>query len=190
MIEILVGTDRPHSRSAQVAQIIEPFYKAQGYQTHLLKLEDLKLSELNGSHYGNDKPVSVADGVQRIFDAEGLVVVCPEYNGSYPGVLKLFIDNWQYPESFEHRPVCFIGLGGAYGGLRPVEHLQQVFGYRNSFIFPDRVFLQNVWSVLSADQMLDPAHSERLEKQAQGFCRFIKALRSEKLHGGDYNWQK
>ena len=82
--------------------------------------------------------------IDRIDRAEGLYLICPEYNGSYPGVIKTFIDYWSYPKSFEKRPVCFTGLGGVFGGLRPVEHLQQIFGYRNAFIFPERVFLQNV----------------------------------------------
>lgn len=190
MIEILVGTDRPGSRSGQIAEIIAPFYQEQGFDTHIMKLADLKLQELDGRHYGQPKPETVSQAVEKLMNADGLVVVCPEYNGSFPGVLKLFIDQWKYPESFEHRPVCFVGLGGIFGGLRPVEHLQQVFGYRNAFVYPDRVFLQNIWTLLSPEKKLDENMSQRLEKQAQGFGRFIKALRSENLHGGDYNWEK
>jgi chromate reductase, NAD(P)H dehydrogenase (quinone) len=186
-IEILVGTDRPKSRSLQIAQIIKPFYEENGYHTELMELSQMGLSEHKGIYSGEEKPATLADGVDRIIKTHGLVVVCPEYNGSYPGVLKLFIDHWKYPESFEHRPVCFIGLGGRFGGLRPVEHLQQVFGYRNAFVYPDRVFLQNIWSLMSAEQVLDGTMTDLLRQQAQGFCRFIKALRSEKLHGGDYN---
>lgn len=190
MIYILVGTDRPKSRSAEVAQFIEPHYQELGHETRIMNLADLDLPSLNGSHYGADKPATIAKAVDDLLTAEGLVVVCPEYNGSMPGVLKLFIDHWKYPESFEHRPVCFIGLGGMFGGLRPVEHLQQIFGYRNSFIFPDRIFLQNVWGVLKEGKIENPTVCELLLKQAQGFSRFIKALKSEKLHAGDYNPQK
>lgn len=190
MIYILVGTDRPGSRSQEVAEFIQPMYKNQGYDTEIMNLIDLDLSSLNGSHYGGDKPEKVSKAVEKLLLADGLVVVCPEYNGSIPGSFKLFIDHWRYPESFEHRPVCFIGIGGRFGGLRPVEHLQQVFGYRNSFIYPDRVFLQNVWTLLNEGKIEEPLVTELLEAQAQGFGRFIKALRSEKLHGGDYKLDK
>ena len=48
--------------------------------------------------------------------------VVPEYNGSLPGVLKHFIDCWKYPESFHHRPVCYVGISSSgSGGLRPGE---------------------------------------------------------------------
>lgn len=190
MIHILVGTDRPGSRSAEVANFIEPFYKSQGVETSVINLKDLDLNELNGSHYGTEKPVKVAQAVESLLQSDGLVVICPEYNGSMPGALKLFIDHWKYPDSFEHRPVCFIGLGGIFGGLRPVEHLQQVFGYRNGFIFPERVFMQNVWGMMDDGKITDERVVRHLETQAQGFCRFIRALKSEKLHGGEYKREK
>ena len=186
MIQILVGTDRLASRSAEVAKIVAGLYQELGTPTSIMRLEDLDLHKLNGRHYGEDKPEKIAKAISDLMLADGLVVIVPEYNGSYPGALKYFIDHWKYPESFEHRPVCFIGLGGKFGGLRPVEHLQQVFGYRNSFVFPERVFLQNIWSILKDGKILDETLMGLLTTQAQGFCRFIKALRSENLHGGDY----
>lgn len=190
MIQILVGTDRPGSRSAEVAEFIKPMYEEQGFEVNIMKLGDLELNQLEGSHYGSEKPTKVAEGVETLLQADGLVVVCPEYNGSMPGSLKFFIDHWKYPDSFEHRPVAFIGLGGLFGGLRPVEHLQQIFGYRNSFIYPDRIFLQNVWNILQGGKVIDETLVGLLKIQAQGFCRFIKALRSENLHGGDYKREK
>ena len=186
MIQILVGTDRPQSRSGEVAEIIAPMYQANGQTTEIMNLAHLELDQLNGSHYSEDKPEKVSAAVETLLQADGLVVICPEYNGSMPGALKLFIDHWKYPDSFEHRPVCFIGLGGRFAGLRPVEHLQQVFGYRNAFIYPDRVFMQNVWGIVGNGKISDESVVSHLEKQAQGFCRFIKALRSENLHGGSY----
>ncbi len=182
MIHILVGTNRPNSRSADLAHFIKPFYEQQGEQVEVMNLQDVGLEDLKHDSYGDNKPEKIKKAVDELLETDGLVVICPEYNGSYPGALKYFIDHWRYPESFEHRPVAFIGLGGRFGGLRPVEHLQQVFGYRNSFIFPDRVFLTNVWNIIKDGELKDEMASALLLKQAQDFCRFVKALRSEKLH--------
>ena len=150
MVKIIVGTDRPDSRSSQVAEIIQKLYEKSNTTSSILSLDSVGLSELRPSHYSEAKPASLQKAVDELLEADGMHVVVPEYNGSMPGVLKTFIDHWKYPDSFEHRPVCFVGLGGLFGGLRPVEHLQQVFGYRNSFIYPDRVFLINVWNILKA----------------------------------------
>ena len=84
----------------------------------------------------------------------------------------------KYPESFEFRPVCFVGLGGLFGGLRPVEHLQQIFSYRNAHMYPERVFLFNVWNQLKEDQLINEDTLALLEKQAKGFTKFVSALKS------------
>jgi len=105
-------------------------------------------------------------------------MIVPEYNGSYPGALKYFIDHWVYPDSFEFRPVTFIGLGGKFGGLRPVEHLQQVFGYRNGFVYPERVFLTDIFGILKDGQIQNPVLMKLLESQVTGFQKFVKGLQT------------
>ena len=190
MIHLLVGTNRPGSRSGEVAHILQGIYKDLKQETKIINLADIPLSQLEGEHYKSPKPPAIAEVVHELLDSDGLVIICPEYNGSMPGALKYFIDHWKYPDSFEHRPVAFIGLGGMFGGLRPVEHLQQVFGFRNAFIFPDRVFLLNVWNLLKDGEITDERVISHLKKQSQGFCRFIKALKSENLHGRDYIREK
>lgn len=190
MIHILVGTNRPQSKSYEIAKVIKSFYDDLKEPAKIMNLAEIPLSSLEGNHYSEAKPTAINAAIEELLQSDGLVVVCPEYNGSMPGALKYFIDHWKYPDSFEHRPVAFVGLGGRFGGLRPVEHLQQVFGYRNSFIFPDRVFIMNVWSLFKDNKLVDEVCLNLLKNQAQGFCRFIKALKSENLHGGDYKREK
>ena len=178
---VLVGTNRPGSRSKQVAEIVQGLYRQQGQEYEILDLNKLDLSNLTGAEYSENQPEPIRQWVQKISTSRSLVIICPEYNGSMPGVLKYFIDHWQYPDSFEYRPVCFIGLGGTFGGLRPVENLQQVFGYRNAFIFPERVFLINVWNILKDGKITDKLMLELLTQQAKNFTRFVHALEAEKL---------
>jgi NAD(P)H-dependent FMN reductase len=115
--------------------------------------------------------------------AGGLVVVTPEYNGGFPGVLKYFIDMLPFPESFAHRPVCFIGVAaGIWGALRPVGQLQAIFGYRSAYIFSGRVFMPGMGKLLNeAGQLTSPDIEKRLGKQADGFVGFVHSLRGKKL---------
>ena len=184
MIHLLVGTNRKNSLSAQVAKYIKPLYEAHSHPVVIMNLAEVGLEELGPESYGEQKPEKITKAVNELLETDGLVVICPEYNGSMPGALKSFIDHWKYPDSFEYRPVAFIGLGGMFGGLRPVEHLQQVFGYRNAFIFPDRVFLRNVWTLFQEGQIKDELIHQLLSDQALGFSRFIKALQTENLNRG------
>jgi NAD(P)H-dependent FMN reductase len=89
----------------------------------------------------------------------------------------------KFPESFERRPVCFTGLGaGVWGALRPVEQLQAIFGYRNAYLFPERVFLPRINDLLGeAGRLKDPELLERLKSQAEGFVDFVERLQKIKL---------
>ncbi len=183
MIQVLTATNRKDSRSKQVAKIVVEKLKAAGAEAEIMLLEDVNWGDFNSQEYGPDAvPESIKGKVAKIDSADGVYVVCPEYNGSFPGAIKFFIDYWSYPASFESRPVCFTGLGGMFGGLRPVEQLEQVFGYRNAFIFPERIFLQNVWLTLKDGVINNDVVDALLNKQTKNFTVFIKALKDSGLH--------
>jgi chromate reductase len=179
---IIAGTDRPESNTLKVAKYVQSLYLAQGEKVEIIDLriakEHLHADLQYGKHSDGMKPYQ-----DKVVGSDGLIVVCPEYNGSMPGVLKYFIDHLKFPESFEYRPVCFVGIGsGAFGGLRPVEHLQQVFGYRNAFIYPERVFVMNPHKVINAEnEITDPLLQELFLRQVQGFQKFSKALVDAKI---------
>jgi chromate reductase len=92
--------------------------------------------------------------------------------------LKWWIDLLPFPQSFEGRPVAFVGIAaGEWGGLRPVEQLQQVFGYRNALQFPKRVFIREVENKLDANGILtDGEVADRLATQAKGFAEFVQCV--------------
>ena len=130
-----------------------------------------------------EKPKAFQPFADAILRSAGLHVVTPEYNGSVPGILKYFIDMLKFPESFDRRPVCFTGLGaGVWGALRPVEQLQAIFGYRNAYVFPERVFLPRINDLLDASGRLkDPELLERLKRQVEGFVDFVERLQKTTL---------
>ncbi|MFK8138738.1 MAG: NADPH-dependent FMN reductase [Bdellovibrionales bacterium] len=182
MKHIIVGTNRPNSRSADIAQLVQDIYSELGEKTEIVALADYPLNLLDGNQYGEDKPEIIKDLNQKMDNSDGLIVISPEYNGSMPGILKLFIDHLSFPKAFEKRPVCFVGLGGMFGGLRPVEHLQQVFGYRNAYIYPFRVFFLNVWNIIKEGKIQDESTERHLREQAIGFQKFVKGLQDQGIH--------
>ncbi|MDG0816612.1 NADPH-dependent FMN reductase [Bdellovibrio svalbardensis] len=179
---IIAGTDRPGSSTLKLSKYIQGIYKSLGEDVEIIDLLEVKEHLHTGPHYGKDEP-GIRPYLDKIAQSDGLIMVCPEYNGSLPGVLKYFIDHWRFPESFEYRPVCFVGLSaGMFGGLRPVEHLQQIFSYRNAFMFPERVFIMASHKVINADgEVQDEAIKALLLQQAKNFGKFTKALSSAKL---------
>lgn len=178
---IISGTDRAGSNTLKISKYIQSIYKDLGEDVEILDLRELKKHLHEDIVYGTASE-GLKPYLDKVLSSDGLIVVSPEYNGSMPGILKYFIDHMKFPDSFEFRPVCFVGLGAMFGGLRPIEHLQQVFGYRNAFIYPERVFLMNVFKFVDAEgQVTDEAHKALLIKQAKGFQKFTEALSSFKI---------
>lgn len=184
MMTLIVGTNRPGSNTRKVAHCVEEAYAELRVPLRVLDLHDLPGEIFSASSYA-EKPKSFHPFAEAIVQAAGLIVVTPEYNGSMPGVLKYFIDMLKFPESFERRPVCFVGLSaGIWGALRPIEQLQQIFGYRNAWIYPERVFLPQIHNLLNESGRLKDAELlGRLRNQADGFISFVEHLKSVKLRG-------
>lgn len=179
-IYVISGTNRPHSSTLRVARRVEQLYRTSQVRAELLNLEDLPPEMFLPNAYAN-KPPALIEMQQKVVDAAGLHVVLPEYNGSFPGVLKYFIDLLKFPESFERKPVAFVGVtSGGWGALRAVEQMQMVFGYRNAHLYPDRVFISGVAGKITAEGTItDAALDERLERQVQGFGHFCGLFRGE-----------
>ena len=178
MITLIAGTNRRGSQTLAVTLHVKEIYEELGQAADLIDLAELPLGVFHPDAY-REKPASFEPFTKKVLESNGLVVVVPEYNGGPPGALKYFIDMLPFPESFEGRPVCFIGLSaGMWGALRPVEQMQQVFGYRNAYLFPRRVFLPGVGNLLDGMRKLkDEEIVNRVRQQAEGFVGFIQSLK-------------
>jgi NAD(P)H-dependent FMN reductase len=182
VILIIAGTDRKNSNTRKIANHVQALFTENGAETQLLDLAELQQSSMGGPYYGKAVgPDALVRAQELVLNADGIYVCVPEYNGSMPGALKYFIDHWKYPDAFEFRPFALCGLGTTWGGLRPVEHLQGVFGYRNAFIYPERVFLREIYKIMQDGALTDPFLLDLLRKQVQGFLAFVNALKAAGL---------
>ena len=63
----------------------------------------------------------------KIREADAFLLLTPEYNHSKSGVLKNAIDSVFFSFGFRHKAVAFVSYSvGAAGGVRAIEHLQQI----------------------------------------------------------------
>ena len=95
-ITVISGTNRIGALSLKVARRIQTQYQQLGATTTLLNLQDLPPGLFTPQAYKH-KPEEFAPFQEAILGADGVVIVVPEYNGSFPGVLKLFIDMLKFP---------------------------------------------------------------------------------------------
>lgn len=178
-ITIIAGTNRKGSNTLKVAKLVREMYQQHGAEVELLDLTLLPAEIFTPGAY-ETKPDSFQPFSEAVLKSDGLVIITPEYNGGPPGILKFFIDMLKFPESFDSRPVAFIGIAaGNWGALRPVEQLQQIFGYRNAYIYPRRVFVPGIVEVLDGGGKIKDADLKmRMETQVEGFLEFVSEVGS------------
>ena len=179
-IVVVPGTNRAGSLTRKLADLVAADYQELGHSVDLLDLQEMGPEFLASTAY--KEPADAVTGmIGRFLKADGVVFLVPEYNGSFPGVLKLFVDMLPYPEGFDKRPCAFIGLAaGQFRSLRAVEALQAVAGYRNAYQFPRRVFIGDSFKQFDGDgQLKDTELRGRLQQQAAEFATFIGQVRAD-----------
>ncbi len=170
---VIPGTNRAGSLSHRLAEIIAGFHREAGREVDLLDLREMGPEVLEPTSY-KQPPPAVTALVERFIAADGVHFVVPEYNGAYPGILKLFIDMLPYPAALDQRPCAFVGLAaGGFQGLRAVEQLQMVTGYRMAYQYPKRVFIGASYQQFNEHGLVDPQLAERLQTQCNGFADFV-----------------
>ena len=93
-IVIVSGTNREGSMSLKMANKLVAQYEAEGASVQLIDLATLPQDIFVPSIY-KEKPESFAPFHEPILNADGILFVVPEYNGSFPGILKYYIDYMQ-----------------------------------------------------------------------------------------------
>lgn len=144
MITIIAGTNRPNSNTLKVAKYYQNQLAEKGLQTNLFDLQDLPPNFIAESLYG--KKTEAFDKIQDLMtNTSKFLFVIPEYNGSYPGVLKTLIDACAFPESFYDKKACLVGISsGKYGNIRGVEHFNGVCAYLHLHVMPLRLHIPNI----------------------------------------------
>jgi len=178
---ILSGTNRPQSKTLSFSLYLSDRLKAELEKSDtvtILDLQDLPPGLFKPEAYAQ-KPSEFEPFSRTILESDGILSVIPEYNGGAPGIFKYFIDMLPFPESLQGIPCAFFGLSaGKFGALRPIEQMQQIFGYRNAFIFPERLFVPGVAEGLNQNgQPTDPFVQKLLDGMLPRFVQFARKLR-------------
>ncbi|HEV3270932.1 MAG TPA: NAD(P)H-dependent oxidoreductase [Candidatus Methylacidiphilales bacterium] len=177
MIVQLIATNRPGSNTAKVAAHVAGIYAAKGAPLHVVDLHKLPPDIFAPSSYA-EKPASFAPFQDAMSKARGFVVVTPEYNGGFPGVFKYFIDMLEFPGTFTGKPFAFVGLSAGMGGaVRPIEQFSTLVTYLRGIIYPGAVNIPGIHGHLNeSDRLKTPEIIERIEKQADGFLKFVEKV--------------
>lgn len=117
-IPLLLGTPRKARASEFVAQWV--YMKMLERPEIESQLFDVRDFDLPSDHYGTEIGGDFPEWRDAIIQADGLVIVTPEYNHGYPGALKSVLD--LLLKEYIHKAVAFVGVSaGPWGGTRVIE---------------------------------------------------------------------
>lgn len=157
----------------RVAKVCEGLLNGLGAKAGILSLGDVHPQWLAESAYGISVP-ELDDLLDRhLRGVQRLVMVIPEYNGSFPGILKYFIDACDHGE-WSGKKVAIVGVASGRGGnLRGADHLTGVLHYLGSDVLSRKVYISQVLQQLASDGGLSNSRTvDELRAQAQSLMRF------------------
>jgi NAD(P)H-dependent FMN reductase len=172
-IPVILGTSRQGRMSAHAAKLMAAETgKYPGVATELIDIAGIPFS--TGESWEGIRDTGFAEKMNR---ADGLILVAPEYNHGYPGLLKHVLDSCL--KEYIHKPVGIAGVSaGPFGGTRVIQNLLAVMRELGLVtIFWDVNFssVQNVFD--DAGNLKDPSFIRRIEKFLKELVWMARTLR-------------
>lgn len=147
MISVIAGTNRPNSNSAKVAELYVKILTNKGQEAKVLRLETLPVNFAFNEMWGERSEQFEAIIEHHISAASKFLFVIAEYNGSFPGVLKTFIDALP-PQELKGKRAGLVGLSaGRAGALRGMDHFTGVLHYLGVEVLSNKPKLSSIDSL-------------------------------------------
>ena len=159
----VLGTSRQGRMSECVAKfVVNEVAKRDGIETILIDIQKLPIPTTDAGESIKDTEFS-----ELVMRADALIIVVPEYNHGYPGLLKHVLDT--NLKEYIHKAVGLCGVSsGPFGGTRVIQNLLPVMRELGLVtIFWDGNF-SNVQKIFDeSGHLLDEAYIQRLDKFLQ-----------------------
>lgn len=171
---IISGTNRTHSYSRRISNWYKSMLHEMETKAEIIDLTQLPDNFLNVALYENaSKNESFLPFRQKVSEAQKLVFIVAEYNGSFPGALKAFIDGMEYPKAFKNKKAALVGLSsGVQGGGLALSHLTDILNYCGTHVLAQKPKLAQIEKNFIDGQFTNPLYEQLLREQAQSFLNF------------------
>ena len=172
-VSIISGTNRSDAVSLGIAQAYQSLLNNLGAKTNLITLASLPADFAFSALYENAGKNENFNAFRNIMnESEKFVFIVPEYNGSFPGVLKTFIDGLIYPTTFREKKCALVGLAsGGQGSSLALSHLTDILNHCGSHVLAYKTRLTKIDDHFD-DGSLSKIYFEMLNKQANMFYKF------------------
>ena len=174
MITVFSCTNRQHNKTHILAESYTGMLKTEYPEVKYFDFRNLPVDFAfqNPVFSGEGSAVEVV-AHEFLLPADKWVFVVPEYNGSFPGVLKTFIDGMK-PEWFRGKKAALLGMAtGRAGNIRGMDHLTDVLMHLGVHVMHNRLPISSFNSLLDeTGKLADPNTLESIRKHQHQFINF------------------
>lgn len=166
IITIISASGRHQSNTLKIARAYEELLSSDSFEIRFLSLSDVDFCKKDNHFLAMQETYLAA--------AHRFIIVMPEYNGSYPGILKLMIDQSDVSKCWHHKKVLLTGVAtGRAGNLRGMEHLTGCLMHMKMYVHPNRLPISAVDTLLDeSGKLTDIKTLEAIRTQLHSFLLF------------------
>ena len=165
MYTIVSGTNRSGSYTEQVAREYQQILKNKNIDAQIFSLESIDVLSRNEAIKKAEKEI--------LIPTEKFIFIIPEYNGSYPGVLKALIDNSDIKKVWNYKKALLTGVAtGRAGNLRGMDHLSDTLHYMKMNVFYNKLPISVVDKVMDEEGHFNEDTLQAVNFQLNEFIDF------------------
>lgn len=174
MITIISTTHRHNSMTLKLARIYQELLKEKGEESQIFSMEELPPDFVFRDFYG-----MAIEELQVLIDkyikpVDKFVVIAPEYNGSYPGIFKVFIDAGDVYKYFAGKKAALLGIAsGRAGNQRGIDHLTDIFHHMEMEVLSYKLPISRAREEISGEgKLMNESTQKVLLKQIDKLLKF------------------
>jgi len=181
-VGILVGSLRKESFTKKIAENVAPMFP-EGYETEFIKIDNLPFYNQDFDDEDN-APKEYTDFRNKMKEINAVLFVTPEYNRSYPAVLKNALDVGSRPMGssvWDGKPAAIISQSPSHlSGFGANHHLRQPLVFLNMPVVQQpEVYLANSAELLEENGKIKKEDTvEFLQSFVNSFVELIKKHQS------------
>jgi chromate reductase, NAD(P)H dehydrogenase (quinone) len=158
-----------------VAETYADMLRKRNIDVQILGLDKLPEVSISDSIYKNGEHELENFGHSLFNSADKFIVVMPEYNGSFPGILKLIIDSCN-TEVFKYKRFALVGVSsGRAGNLRGMDHLAEILNYLKAEVYSQKLPISSIRQLTNMDsKLVDLPTITAIDNHVTGYLHYLR----------------
>ena len=162
---IISGTNRIGSYTEKVAAEYERLLKEKNINAQILSLINFNVLTRT--------PELIKVENEILIPTQKFIFILPEYNGTFPGVLKAMIDSSDVKKVWYHKKALLTGVStGRAGNLRGMDHLSASLNYLKMHVHHNKLPISVIDKVIDATGRLNDETLKVIDEQLTEFINY------------------